>query len=592
MKIKINNLKFIISKNNIRHLDDLYKKYNNLRKKILQKNVVDLLIPEITPKYIKMKKEYIYELANHKNIDNKTLNSIISDLDNLCFVQLNETSIPLYEKENILIISYLYKNGKNYNYINFNDSYKAPQDFIESDPKYCDCSYDNSYRKKKFYIKHNNDFKSVCSDCLKDIIGYYNVEILNLFSNAKLICENFIEDNKGDDNILFALNKNEFINYISAVMRLNNYNFISLEKSLELDLKPSTYKCVHNILDNHTVLNLKSFFDTYYIDKSYKDDFSKYISFIKNIKINDDDKQLSLNARHWFRINNFNKYDSDYIKEMFYIMKNEELFIYQDQGIKIQEAVDYYLKRKKEKESIKLEQDKKNNYLYIADTKSIVKDFEVKLTHVFLKTDSNFNYSDRIDYIFESRDGRTLKWKASQAQILSCFKDCDNFEDLENLIKMENRNNNSIWCNIKFSVASHEVYKTRKGKTVYQTIINRVSSVSDEYKTNYSANSVIHLNGKYKLKELRLEKISDLKLNNIAIYIYTFKDAKNDEYKIVSYVNLEDLILDNYYKFPMQITNKSEIVGYFENKFKKINKFSTVFVDENITKLKAERFFS
>jgi hypothetical protein len=583
---KIDKNNYIVLLNNALDINNSFKKFNLTRDKMIEEKLIDDSFPSYNLKFTKINNYILNDLMHSEGVDPSDKNIVINNKEKYCLVNISETSLP--KIKNKLIVGAVKKDRLNekYIYFEFNESYKIEDHHKQEDPKSCDHCQNEDFRNQVFLIKDvsTNVVRKISEKCINLLFGDEISDLLKMYTSLKQFFYIYNELDNGNDRITKLYDKDNYLQYSYLIMKKTN-GFIDRDNSIELDLKPSTYKALNHKMNTQTLINFNKKIKEFGYDEKIVLKLNDYDKFIKDIEISEESKIEIEKCKQWFKESLPLKHDSDRLKTIFYMMNDNSKFLFSEDGYFLSEAYNIYKIRTREIEEKEKEIKSVKSSLFIGEPTDKIDELEVRLTHAFLKIDRTYKYSDSIDYVFETKDGRVLKWKASKAQMLDCFLP-ENFEfnELKQLIA-----NNKVWFNIKGSVVEHQIYKTQKMIEVPQTILNRISSIS-EYSLETKKLNTFSFNRKYNLNEFLLVDNYENSNKKVNYFTYVFKDKDNKEYKMNSFYNIEKLVINCHYKFPHQISNNEEICAFNVDTIFKIDSFTENFNPEILTKLKAQKF--
>lgn len=486
--------------------------------------------------FIVIPNEFIgYYLYLQKNI-NSQLNSLIEKgkIDN-SFPILNLNFYPLYKKAN------------EYSELLSKDDYLG--------------GYDDSIKTK--YLSSLVDFKDFYLSDPSNLndLNIYNA-ILKKLKNPDL---KVVKSKRP----VFVLSKISFLSSLSTSMNMFG-GFISEENSNLSNMKPQTLLSTIHISD---VVYLKKFL----LNNKDKESAQKYAKIISKVKQNEADYNKAIDVINWYNDDNLElTHENEF--SILKILNSDKSYLTLDECKRVVNSI-YLMNLNKEKVLKEVDDIVIQEQKYVGDEKEKIASIWLKLIggNIYKNT-----HSDTYAYYFETIDGRSVVWNASNRGGFDFL--FDKYSDIKKLFR--NAKNQKIWIEIKGSVKERKTYSG-----VEQTMLTRVKSVRSNYTKEFNTHTMFHFDEKYKLNQFKIIGIDEIELKNSETNFIKYSVIDIDN--ITSYFlvpnKIEDVKINDYITMPCQ-ENHGEIVGIRMDNIVKIEKFDDEFKHELLTKLQAKKF--
>jgi hypothetical protein len=421
------------------------------------------------------------------------------------------------------------------------------------------CVYDvDSFKLKK----SNNELTR------DDDEKFYNIILQNI--------TNVDFDELGNTRSIVCIPKLKYLAAINAIMRKTD-GFISREDSSPLMLQPSTGMGALHVADKFYLNDFLLVCRQNNIDKD--GNLDRYAKMIHKIELEKSDINLAIEAIAWFKQVNIVD-NSEFEQDICDIISNSSIYLFKNEVSKVAYSLKYMM-LKQEEYKHKEEQSKfgfEEAPCYVGDEKDRISSMDLKLVGGSVY---GTMHNDTHAYYFETIDGRSVVWNASNAGGFDCL--FNRYNDIKRAFSSARRSN--IWINVKASVKERKLYRGKE-----QTVITRVKSTDEVIHTAPFDNGMIHFDEKYTLREFKVLEISESETKNSVklTYQYKLEDENGMPTSLYVYKLIDGIEKDNYMQMPTQ-DNHGELVGVrFEN-IVKIDEFTVNFEPKLLTKLQASR---
>ncbi len=368
---------------------------------------------------------------------------------------------------------------------------------------------------------------------------------------------------------VFALSKISFLSSLSASM--NNFGgYINEENSNISNMKPSTLLSTIHISD---IAHLKK----YLLSNQEKENVQKYAKIVSKIKISEADYNTAIDVLNWYTDDNL-ELNTEKEFSILRILNSKASYLTLEQCKNIVDSI-YLMKVNKEKSTKDVEVVEVKEQEYIGDEKEKIASVWLKLVggNIYKNT-----HSDTYAYYFETIDGRSVIWNASNRGGFDFL--FDKYSDIKKLFRTAK--NQNIWLEIKGSVKEHKTYSG-----VEQTVLTRVKSVRSNFTKQFTTDTMFHFDEKYKLNQFLISNIEENELKNSedTFFKYTVTDIDGITGYFLIPSKIDDVDIGDYISMPCQ-ENHGEIVGIRMKNIVKIENFEDAFEHTLLTKLQAKKF--
>jgi hypothetical protein len=597
MKVQLDKYNYIVPIVVADALNVKFEKINDRRKKLIKLGRVDKNFPELLLNINEVDDQVENEIRGLDLFSDELKDEIDLERDSYRKVSFNNSKHIIINNHLIMGVLETNPETKLSSSISFYKDKELPKHFKNTSPRQCDHCDDNLHRSQTFVIKNldTEELMQVGSSCMINYIKEYEIELLKFYTSANSALEEY--DSMGIYNRpIFLLNKKIFLAVCNAFIR-NVGKYIKREDNDCFNLMPATSFAA--------LLKIDSFYINNYVKaRSESDDESlimvhNFKNYIDNVKISQLDLDEAENTLNWFANNPPSDDSNDFMLTLYSIMNNNETFLKKGEHGIASYSIEYIRKELERLKYQKVEEEEKELYLkrkddalqipvYIGEEKERFDILEVLLTGTTKK--SGGMYPDSAIYFLETRDGRKIKWQASDMGKPSCLNML-NFAEIEALLKRSKKQRKEIWFTIKGTVTrQNKYYSDYYQSDLMQTEISRVVSLSDEYTNKTVTDGIMHYARKYTLSEY---KIIDI-LTGVAVltaeeqFCYKLEDANGVKTMFFVFEKL-DLNENEFIRMPAQV-NGEELVGIYPNSIEKIEKFTDNFETTELTKLKASKY--
>lgn len=597
MKVQLDKNNYIVPNMVIDALILKFKKINDRRKKLIRLGRVDKDFPELILNIDEVDDQVENEIRGLDLYSDELKDKIDLERNDYKKVSFNNSKHIIINNHLIMGVLETNPETKLSSSISFYKDDKLPKHFKNTSPNQCDHCDDNLHRSQTFVMKDldTEELIQVGSSCMINYIKEHELELLKFYTSANSALEEY-DSMSIYNKPIFLINKKIFLAVCNAFVR-NIGKYIKYQDNDCFNLMPSTSVAA--------LLKIDSFYiDNYVKARSDSDDEISIMAhnvenYINNIKIKQSDLDESEKTLNWFVNNPPNNDADDFMLTLYSIMNNNETYLKKGEHGIASYSIEHIRKEIEKFKYQKVEDEEKELYLqrkgdslqipvYLGEEKERFEILEVLLTGTTKK--SGGMYPDSAIYFLETRDGRKIKWQASDMGKPNCFNML-NFAEIEALLKRSKKQRKEIWFTIKGTITrQNKYYSDYYQSDLMQTEISRVISLSDEYTNTSVTDGIMHYARKYTLSEYRIIEI----LQGIAVltaesqFCYKLEDFNGIKTMFFTFDKLE-LNENDLIRMPAQ-DNGEELVGIYPKSIEIIKEFTDNFETTELTKLKASKY--
>jgi hypothetical protein len=604
MKIQLDEHNYIIPKEVVSILLDKFDKINKKRLKLIEKGRISKDLPEIILNFEDINDEISEKITENEKYTDAFKREFVENKENHLKVSVGSLELPNLNDWKVLGMLEKNPETSSYTVTSFNENSPVPNSYREADPCQCDhCGY--SRRRNSTFVIENTESEEIMQvgkSCMKDFVKSEEVEMLMFYSSVQTVLDEFDPDGVSGGRPIFSIHKKDYLAACNMIMRETS-GFVSAKNCDPYINRPATsVGALHKIEPFYLGNFIRQRTDRY-ASESDKAAMFAYRDMINGLEITDIDYKAADDAIQWFKDHPPTNDSSEFEFNMHAVMTNDSMFLYRGENGRVCYALEYINKQGIENQNkldfLKRKKETLSTPPYIGNEKGKIESLEVNLTGLDYK---DSEYGTSYIYYLETRDGRNLKWSASNEGRPECLSDYEKFpefNDLKKLISDTKENNEGIYFTIKGSIRNRARYTTRNDKLVEQTDINRVSSLS-EISTTPKTDGLMHYDSKhkvdkikrheYKLHELKITKVLKGKtLKGEDHFCYHAENKNGVEKYFFTFDKLKNVKKGDMFCMPTQF-NDDEIVGILPQSMLKIESFTEGFESTEISKIKALKY--